>query len=320
MDKRPRRRQKPNRGRARARTISILGLEVSALGSIVGGSALVLLAGLLIWLFGFTRAGSIFGSRPDTRAVDLFTAVNGVGYTRPGERILQSKTTNIKIPGPSQIVVTRDNPNGRFLIMRVNIPNQLLDEMSKGMAATILPASQIVLQCGDEKLEPLLIQEDGDPHNGFQLSFMPPQSDGPTRELGEYLGPGKDPHNSWTHEGTLERDRSALHFAGRSGMQVRVETGASRQDGRQGGNLLGQALGGDAGKGLDESGLVGAPSAYIRVTWDERSYGCMIGYDLERTSDLRLSWDVYCVFPRPKSNEKAATLLVLGKLRKVKLP
>lgn len=320
MDKRPLRRTKPvTRTRNKSATYSIFGFEVSMLGLLVGGGSVILVVGLLVFLLGFTRVGSLFASRPDSRAVDIFTAINGMGYTKVGERFLQSKTTSMKIPGPSQIVVIRDNPAGQYLVMKVRISNAELDDHYKGVTSVILSTSQVLLQSGGETLEPLLIQADCDP-DGPQLSYSPPAESTGGKSLADYIGPGKEKHNSWTHEGSMTRSGGNLVFKGKGGMEVRVETGAERQDGKKGGNILGDVIGGDAGKGLDESGLVAAPSGYIRVTCNSGCGISMAGYDVERPIDLRLGWDVYCIFPRPKSGEKEATLLVLGKSRKIKLP
>src|SRR5262249_50751794 len=113
----------------------------------------------------------------------------------------------------------------------------------------------------------------------------------------------------------------SLRFEGKHGMKVTTQMGDHRLDGEKDPNILKDLTGGtaDLGKGLDATPLVGGPSGYVKVTWDPASTGFLVAREVERPNEISLSWEVTCIFKRPKSG-KDATLEVLGKAYQLKLP
>lgn len=318
-----RRRRKKRRGsksRSAQPIFSMMGIELTPRALVVtGGLTALMLVGVVL-LFTLTPLGSWFSSAPEVRVVDVYTAVNGMRYSDVAERVLQNKSAIHAIPGHRRLLVTRETPEGGYLRIKVRIPHKQSDAYfagSRGGVTLIGPVIQ--LKSGNDAFEPVYVTDYSDPEVGFHMGFVPPQASG-TKSLREYLGPGERADNSWTHEGELKEDGAALCFEGKHGMKVTTEISAKRLDGEKDPNVLKDLSGGmDLGKGLDASRLVPGPSAYVKVTWDPASTGFLVAREVERPNDISLSWDVTCIFQRPKG-AKEATLEVLGKSYTLKLP
>lgn len=308
----------PKRAREAKPMFTALGMEFTPAMLAVAFSMLLALVVGGVLLFTVTPAAGLFSSAPKVVAIDVYTAVNGMGYAKPGELLLSKDTTPMKIPGPSQILVSRENAAGKHLLVKVNVTDKELDTAFPGSGTQIrVSTMQFELRAGGQRYEPVFIlEDDGD---SFHLGFMPPKSETREYNLRDYLGPGKEGRNNWTHPGELKETADQLVFNGQNGMQVTISTGADRQDGKEGSSRLGALTGTDAGNVLESSGLVGAPGGFVKVSWNGGCTGHMVGLDLERPNDISRSWDVWCIFPRPEG-AREAELVVLGKPRKIKLP
>src|SRR5262249_24084228 len=81
--------------------------------------------GVAIWaLFALTPLGGWLSSAPDVQVVDVYTAVNALRYTDVGERMLQSKTVAFTIPGHRKLLVTRESPEGGYLLVKLKVSHQ----------------------------------------------------------------------------------------------------------------------------------------------------------------------------------------------------
>ena len=319
-----RRRRKKRRGsksRSADPVFSMMGIEFTSRALMVVGGLVALMAVGVVLLFVLTPLGSVFSSAPEVRVVDVYTAVNGMRYTDVGERVLQNKTAIYTIPGHRRLLVIKDSPEGGYLQIKVRIPHKQSDAYfagSRGAVTLIGPVIQ--LKCGSEAYEPVYVTDRSDPEVGFHMGFTPPKQAG-AGSLQDYLGPGKKADNSWTHDGELKEDGEVARFEGKRGMKVTTQISSHRLDGDKDPNVLKDLSGGtaDLGKGLDASKLVSGPSAYVKVTWDPTCTGFLVAREVERPNDISLSWEVTCVFQKPKSG-KDATLTVLGKEYQLKLP
>ncbi len=264
-------------------------------------------------------------SAPDVMVVDIYMAVNGVRYTDVGERVLQSATLPYTIPGHRKLVVTRENPEGAFLLIRVRIPNELLGRHLPQTAGSYnLTQGYIKLRGPDaqsEALEALFVTERDAIGMHLDMGFSPPmQERGPPVVLHDYLGPGKDQWSGWTHEGDVTNEGNVIRFTGKRGMKVTTRISAERPDGKEGRNVLEGLTGAKIGKGIEAAGLVAGPDAYVRVSWDEGSRAALVAAEMERPNDLSRSWELICLFPRPKGSGKELTLLMFNKEQVIKLP
>jgi hypothetical protein len=310
-ERRKRKKRRGGRSRSAEPIFSMMGIEFTPKALVVTGGLTVLMLVGVVLLFVLTPMGLWFSSAPEVRVVDVYTAVNGMRYTDVGERVLQKQSAIYTIPGHRRLLVTKETPDGGYLQIKVRIPHKQSDAYFAGSrGAVTLMGPVIQLKCGSEALEPVYVTDRSDPAVGFHMGYNPPKESG-AKSLREYLGPGQRAENSWTHDGELKEDGDSLRFEGKHGMKVTTQMGDVLKD------LTGGTA--DLGKGLDATPLVGGPSGYVKVTWDPASTGFLVAREVERPNDISLSWEVTCIFQRPKGS-KDATLEVLGKAYQLKLP
>jgi predicted Zn finger-like uncharacterized protein len=282
--------------------------------AVIGGGLTLFLAVVVLAVM-YIPWGSFSGK--DLEIVDAYTAVNALSYHDVGERALQSKLTALAIPGRKKIIVTRANPEGGYIMMKLKIPYKDVDAYFPGSYAASRPfliPSTIQLEAGGEKVQPMFAHEDNAAANGFQLDYAPRSEN--ARPLPEYLGPSKQ--FNWTHDGELTQGEDGMIFKGKRGMLARIRVGGERQDGNEGGNPFNTLTGRKIFK--DQDGLVSGPGGYIHVSWNQDSGGWIIGDELEQPNEIGRYWHVTAFFPRPKARGVEATLTVLKVPRKLQLP
>lgn len=284
---------------------------------LIGG--LILFACTLITLIAvFVPWGKIFAGTQEAQIVDLYTAVNSMGYNNVGIRVMNSDTAALCIPGPRQIVVTRPNPNGKYLLLRLKVPYADVDKFFAGTKTRIyLVAGNIQVEYNGVTKNAYFVQDDNLATGFFQMSYQPPNQEGVSVSLRDYIGPKNDTSNrSWTHEGTSKEYENNLTFEDANGMQVMTSIGGERQDGG-GGNIF-EHLTGKKILG-NKQGLTGDVGGYIHVSWNLGSAGFVVYSDLEQPNEIGLNWNVNCVVELPEGAKGEVNLKVLGKTRKMKI-
>jgi hypothetical protein len=286
-------------------------ITVIALTAIVATGAFFLIRALL-------------PTKLDVQAVDVYMVVNGVRYTDIGERALGMNDVSYTIPGNRKIVVTRKNPNGEFLLLKININDKEHgSNMARMAGASYLTPGQIRIKGGAEIVDPLYASYADDTRGaGYQLGFNPGTPEkGPPPSLEEFLGPKRE-WSAWTHEGETYTEEEKMFFLGRGGMKVVVQASEDKIDKhRDGDPFASLGLRRDSNKGLGGLQLGGGKaSKYVMVNWDNGSDGFMINDQAERPNDISLSWTVTAICKRPKSAAKEFTLMLFGKEQVVKLP
>jgi len=282
----------------------IAGLAVFALTSI----ALIVI---------FVPWGRIFSGALEAQLVDVFTAVNSMGYNNIGVRVMNSDTTAFCIPGPRQIMVTRANPKGKYLLLRLKVPYADVDKFFSGARGRLsLSRGHIQVEANGETRDAVYIQDDN-AGGHFQLSYQPPQQEGATFSLRDYIGPRNEAGvRGWTHEGITKEYADDMTFEDSNGMQVRISAGSERQDGG-GGNIIEHATG---KKVLgNQQALTGNVSGYVHVDWNLDSGGFIVSGELEQPNEIGLNWKVNAIVELPPGATGEVTLKVLGKSRRVKI-
>lgn len=283
---------------------------------IAGLSAFALSAIVLIVIF--VPWGKIFSGTPEAQIVDVFTAVNSMGYNNVGVRVMNSDTTAYCIPGPRQIMVTRPNSKGKYLLLRLKVPYADVDKFFSGARGRIsLNQSNIQVEANGVTRNAVFIQDDNMAAGHFQLSYQPPNQEGAKFTLRDYLGPKKeDSPRGWSHDGAVKEYDENMTFEDSNGMQVRISVGSERQDGG-GGNIL-EHLTGKKVLG-NQQALTGDVSGYVHVDWNQDSGGFIVSDELEQPNEIGLNWKVNCIVELPPGASGEVTLKVLGKSRRVKI-
>ncbi len=261
-------------------------------------------------------------SGPNVRIVDVYMAVNSVSYTGVGEMALQSQSLPYTIPGHRKLVVTRESPEGGFLLMKVRIKDDVLARYLPATAGSyMMTRGYIKLRGGSETVEPLFVT-DMDKIGGYlDMGFNPPlpREGAKGVELRECLGPGEGEWKDWAHEGNARDAGGGIQFDGKRGMKVTVKMTEDRPGG-EGRNVLEGLTGAKIGKGIEAGGLVAAPAAYVRAQWDRESNGWLVAQEIERPNELARTWELTCIFPRPKGSGKELTLIVFQEEKAIQLP
>ncbi len=274
-------------------------------------SAIVLIVIFVPW-------GRIFSGTPEAQLVDVYTAVNSMGYNNVGVRVMNSDTAAYCIPGPRQIMVTRPNPKGKYLLLRLKVPYADVDKFFSGARGQLsLNKGHIQVEANGVTRDAVFIQDDNAAVGHFQLSFQPPEQEGPKRPLRDYLGPKiEESPRGWSHDGAVKEYDENMTFEDSNGMQVRISVGSERQDGG-GGNIL-EHLTGKKVLG-NQQALTGNVSGYVHVDWNQDSGGFIVSGDLEQPNEIGLNWKVNCIVELPPGASGEVTLKVLGKSRRVKI-
>lgn len=291
------------------------GSSKAGLYLVIGGGVAVFLAVVTLAII-YVPFGNLFSAK-EIEAVDAYTAINGLSYHSAGERALQSKLTALAIPGRKKIIVTRANPEGGYLKMKLKIPYSDVEKYFPGSYAASRPfltPGAIFLDADGQQYQPVFAHEDNEAGHGFQLDYSPRSEN--ARSLEEYLGPSKQ--FNWASEGDLERGEDGMIFRGKRGLVARIRVGSQRQDGNPGTNPFNDLTGHKIFH--DQDGLVPGPGGYIHVSWNENSGGWIVSDEIEMPNEVGRYWTVTAFFPRPKSHGQEATLNVLNVPRKVKLP
>jgi hypothetical protein len=321
--KKARKRRKERAGATEARVLFSLGsLDFTPVSTFVfGGATLALVVGIIL-LFTLTPVASWFSSDPEVKVVDVYTAVNGLRYTDIGERVLNRATVAYTIPGNRKLMVTRENPEGRFLLVTFKIKYSEVQKAFPGPNISVfVKETDVELEADGEKIQPLFVTDQWrEPKEGYRLGFNPPREEpreegdwrGPTpkRELRDYLGPGLGPYN-WTHEGTLTDDGNIIRFEGKGGMVVTTELNArdsgSRERARPEKKRPGEFI-------------VDSPDSFINVSCNKGSFAWLVNREIEQPNEIARKWEISCLFPRPKGAGKEYRLRILGTYQTVKLP
>jgi hypothetical protein len=287
---------------------------------ILGGSILFALV-LLTCIVVFIPWGRLFGpSMPEAERVDVFVAVNSMGYNTGGVRVLNEKTAAYCIPGPRQIMVTRANPQGKYVLLRLKVPYADVDRAFAGARGQIvLSPSQVQVEHNGVTKEGVFVQDGYAEVGYFQLSYQPPLQDGPRVSLRDYLGPRTDLGQgvkTWTHEGTTKEYAQQMSFEDSNGMQVMISTGPERKDGG-GGNIFEHAF----GKKIlgNQEAFTGSVEGYVYVDWNMGSGGFIVSGELEQPNEIGTNWAMKLIVELPPGVTNEVTLKIMGKTRKVKL-
>lgn len=283
------------------------------------GGIVLFVACLITALVIFIPWGKIFASTPEAQIVDAYTAINSMGYTSLGKRVLDSDTTALCIPGPRQIIVTRPNPNGKYLLLRLKVPYSDIDKHFQGVRDRIwLTRGHIQIEANGVTKDVMFIQSDISETGNFQLSYQPPEQEAKV-ELRDYIGPRKDNSGGarqWAHEGSTKEYESDLTFEGNSGLQVKISTGSERQDGG-GGNVL-EHLTGKKILG-NQKAFTGGVAGYVFVDWNVGSAGFVVHSELEQPNEIGLNWNVNALVELPEGAQGEVTLKAVGKTRKLRI-
>lgn len=295
--------------------------ESSGMGTgvkwMIAGLALFCITGIVLVMI-LIPWGKIFSSSPEAEIVDVFTAINSMGYNNVGVRVMNSETAAYCIPGPRQIMVARANPQGKHLLLHLKVPYSDVDKFFQGARGRIyLSRGHIQVESNGVTKDVVYIQDDNATSGHFQLSYQPPQNDGPQTPLRDYIGPKNEQNaRGWTHEGVIKEYNDDISFEDKNGMQVRISIGSERQDGG-GGNVL-EHLTGKKILG-NQQGLTGSVGGYVHVDWNVNSGGYIVSDDLEQPNEIGTTWKVNCLVELPAGAKGEVTLKVLGKSRKLKI-
>lgn len=282
-------------------------------------AGMLLFAGTLITLLAvFVPWGKMFSSASEATIVDVYTAVNSMGYNNVGVRVLNSDTAALCIPGPRQIMITRPNPNGKYLLLRLKVPYADVDKFFAGSKSRIyLMSENVQVEYNGVTKNALLIQDDNVETGSFQLSYQPPNQEGVKVRLRDYIGPKEEGNSrNWTHPGTLKEYQDTLAFEDPNGMQVKIDIGSERQDGG-GGNIF-EHLTGKKILG-NQQGLTGDVGGYVHVSWNLGSAGFVVYNDLEQPNEIGTNWNVNAIVELPPGAKNEVNLKVVGKTRKLKI-
>lgn len=283
----------------------------------IAGLTLFCITGIVLVMI-LVPWGKIFSGSPEAEIVDVFTAINSMGYNNVGVRVMNSDTAAYCIPGPRQIMVARNNPQGKYLLLHLKVPYSDVDKFFPGARGRIyLSRGHIQVESNGVTKDAIYIQDDNAASGHFQMSYQPPQGDGPSTPLRDYIGPKNDSTvRAWTHEGLIKEYNEDVSFEDKNGMQVRISIGSERQDGG-GGNVL-EHLTGKKILG-NQQGLTGGVGGYVFVTWNVDSGGYIVSDDLEQPNEIGTNWKVNCLVELPAGAKGEVTLKVLGKSRKLKI-
>jgi len=310
--RRKKRRRKSGAFRSAGPLFTLFGIDFNRTMVVVFGSCLLVTIVGLVLLFTLTDAASYFSSKPDVKVVDVYTAINGIRYTEVGERLLNRNTVAYTIPGHRKIMVTRGNPEGRFLLIKFKIKHADVQKHFQGASvAVFLRSDHVELEADGEKINPLFVVDRWrEPSEGYKIGYTPPRQEGSSAKLTDYIGPGL---NGWTHEGTVHEDGATFRFEGKRGMVVTTDLAATDAGGS----------GSRAGRSKDKRPgefIVDSPDSFINVTCDNASTVWLVAGELEQPNELGRKWEISCLFPRPKGAGKELTLRVLGIPQTAKIP
>lgn len=276
----------------------------------------LLFAGTLITLIiMYVPFGKMFAGEKEVEIVDVFTAVNAMGYNNVGVRVMNSDTTAYCIPGPRQIMISRPNPSGQYLLLKLKVPYADVAAFYAGAKGrNYLYKGHVQIEANGETKDALYIQDDNAETGYFQLDYQPPKQEGSKATLRDYIGPKVN--DGWTHSGETKEYQEGIWFDGRNGMQVKVSVGSQRQDGG-GGNVMEHFT----GKKIlgNMQGLTGGVAGYVFVDWNVGSSGFIVYSDLEEPNTIGTTWKVNCLVELPKGAGNEVTLKVLKKSRKLKI-
>lgn len=312
---RPRKKKKKGKAKKSTALFSFGGLEISR-GMFLMICGFLLFAGTVLTLiFVFVPFGKMMASAPEAQIVDVYTAVNAMGYNNVGVRVMNSDTTAYRIPGPRKILITRPNPNGKFLLLRLKVPYADVDAFYAGaQGRNYLYKGHVQVEANGETKDATYIQDDNAADGNFQLDFQPPKQDGVKVSLRDYIGPKST--GGWTHDGKTSEYEQTITFEDKNGMQVKIDIGSERKDGG-GGNIL-EHLTGKKILG-NQQGLVGDVAGYVYVDWNQGSAGHIVYDDLEQPNELGRYWAVNCIAELPGNATNEVTLKIFGKSRKIKI-
>ena len=276
----------------------------------------LLFAGMVLTLIVvYVPFGKMLAGTPEAQIVDVYTAINAMGYNNIGVRVMNSDTTAYCIPGPRKIMITRPNPNGQYLFLRLQVPYADVDAHYKGaQGRNYLYKGHIQVEANGETKDVTYVQDDNATDGHFQMDYQPPKQEGLKVSLRDYIGPKAN--TGWTHQGDTKEYQEGLTFADSNGMQVKISVGAERQDGG-GGNVL-ESMTGKKILG-NQQALTGEVAGYVHVDWNVGSSGHIVHDDLEQPNEIGRFWKVHCIVELPKNAGNEVTLKVLGKSRKLKI-
>jgi predicted Zn finger-like uncharacterized protein len=283
--------------------------------AVIGGGVALFIA-VVVLVIMFVPFGSMF-SEKELEVVDAYTAINGMGYHTTGERMMQSKLTALAIPGRRKIIVTRANPDGGYLKINLKIPYTDVEAYFPGSYAASRPFlthGPIKLECAGQTCPPWYYCPETDASNGFQLDWAPRSDKTPPLET--FLGPSKE--FNWTCDGEMQEGEDGRIYRGKHGLIAKIRIGGERQDGHEGENPLNRLTGRKIFQ--DRDGLVSGPGGYIHVSWNQNSGGWIVADEIEMPNEIGRYWTVTCFFERPKARNTEATLHILKKQKKIKLP
>jgi LSD1 subclass zinc finger protein len=282
------------------------------------GAMVLFVVSVLTCLIVFIPWGKAFSSTPEAQIVDAYTAINSMGYNNAALQLLNENIDALCIPGPRQIVVTRPNPKGKYVLLRLKVPYSDIDRHFQGVRQRIyLVRGHIQIEHNGSTKDAIYVQSDVSESGNFQMSFQPPKQD--TRvELRDYIGPKTEGENGpkrWTHQGTTKEYASDMTFEDDNGMQVVVSTGSERTKG--GGNIFEHVT----GKKIlgDKEAFTGGVGGYIFVDWNLGSAGFIVHGELEQPNELGTNWHVTAIAELPEGATTEVTLKAVGTTRKLRL-
>jgi LSD1 subclass zinc finger protein len=284
------------------------------------GGMLLFVVCLITALVVFIPWGKMFSSTPEAQIVDAFTAINSMGYNNAALRVLNSDTAALCIPGPRQVVVTRPNPQGKYLLLRLKVPYSDIDRHFQGVRQRIsLTQGHIQIEANGVTKDAMFIQDDLAETGNFQMSYQPPMQDAKV-DLRDYLGPNKANKSgarAWSSEGSLKEYASDMTFETNGGLQVRISSGSQRQDGG-GGNIFEHFT----GKKIlgNKEAFTGPVEGFIFVDWNLGSAGFVVHSELEQPNEIGLNWNVNALVELPEGGVQGDVFLkAVGVRRKLRL-
>lgn len=284
------------------------------------GGMLLFVVCLVTALVVFIPWGKMFAGTPEAQIVDAYTAINSMGYNNAALRVLNSDTAALCIPGPRQVVVTRPNPHGKYLLLRLKVPYSDIDRHFQGVRDRIfLTRGHIQVEANGITKDVMYVQSDLAETGNFQMSYQPPQQEAKV-DMRDYIGPKKEAHSSgarsWTSEGTVKEYSNDMTFETPAGLQVRISCGSERQDGG-GGNIF-EHLTGKKILGNKEA-FTGSVEGFVFVDWNMGSAGFVVHNELEQPNEIGLNWNVTALVELPEGAKGDVTLKAVGTTRKLRL-
>lgn len=242
---------------------------------------------VVIVFLGVVAAGVYFVTRPGhldpkVRLVDVSVALHHISQGGHGRSVGFARIPGISNALP-KLVVVRDQPQGSHLLVHFSISQRYLNRrFGDRVALAILTSAEVRLKQGNgEILKPLFLLDPYKAADGYTASYKDPGKEVEVQPPPQF---GPDPDGLWVHPGTWEgSDADHKTFHGQRGMTIEIVNHPKKP-------------------------------AHTQVTWDAESMGWLAMPAMENPNNLVGSWEVTCLFPRPKPPAQGQALLLYDKV------